>query len=214
MDSKRYKPFDKWDLEELENEFNLKQSQEQVTIDSWFAEKIEATEEEHHVIKKLRKLLHRRINSWNESELNFRFIAPIIDFVDFEKITQTVFLDRQIVAEFQKKILVGELDLVVSTGRYQPKEVYFCIHMHKRERGKVTNPLADLIITMFATYINNESKHTIYGAYVVGRQWFLVTLNHNIYEVSRAFDISKKDIFEVFACLKGLKKIINDIDES
>ncbi|OQX97361.1 MAG: hypothetical protein B6I24_09090 [Bacteroidetes bacterium 4572_128] len=203
-----YKDFDKWDLDDLKKEFNILQSTDEDLMEKWFSMEKNISKEEFEKIKILRKILHRRVNAWNESELNFRFVAPLVYLVGLESITETIFLDRKIFKEINKKILGGEFDLAFGTGRYNPKEIYFCMHMHKRERGKVTNPLADLLITMFTIQLNNEEKHPVYGAYVVGRLWFFVVMDKQKYSVSKAFDTSKKQVFEAFSHLKNLKNLI------
>ncbi len=208
MIRKMYKAFNEWDLDDLKKEFNILQSTDEDLLEKWFSMEKNIPKEDFEKIKILRKTLHRRVNSWNESELNFRFIAPLVYLVGLESITETIFLDRKIFKEIDKKILGGEFDLAFGTGRYNPKEIYFCMHMHKRERGKVTNPLADLLITMFTIQLNNEEKHPIYGVYVVGRLWFFVVFDKQKYSVSKSFDTSKKQVFEAFSHLRNLKNLI------
>jgi hypothetical protein len=48
----------------------------------------------------------------------------------------------------------------------------------------------------------------MYGAYVVGRDWYFLVLDKNEYAISRDYSAVTDDIFDIFRILKALKQMI------
>ena len=61
---------------------------------------------------------------------------------------------------------------------------------------------------MIAARERNTPQKTMYGSYVIGRQWFFLVLEENTYTISQAFDITQEDIVRVVQILRGMKRII------
>ena len=105
----------------------------------------------------------------------------------------------------------GEVDLMIASGRYEPQKPYFCLHEYKKEKGTDNDPLGQLIIAMMTAQEINNAEFPIYGAYVMGRNWFFLTLVNRKYCISNEYVATRDDIFEIFKILKKLKVIINAI---
>ena len=58
---------------------------------------------------------------------------------------------------------------------------------------------------------NNE--HPIYGAYVMGRNWFFLTLQGRKYCISDEYVATRDDIRSIYKILKNLKIIITKLSE-
>lgn len=61
---------------------------------------------------------------------------------------------------------------------------------------------------MLACQSLNEKERPILGLYLIGKDWIFITLAANEYTISRTFDASNEDIFQIFAILQKSKEII------
>jgi hypothetical protein len=153
----------------------------------------------------------REVETWNEDELKFMVIAPIIDMVDFEDNNKNykVFTQRRLSAKIQDVEVSGIVDCIVSTGVQIPKKPFFFVHEYKQERKRENDPLGQLLIAMLAAQAKNESDKPIYGVYVIGRFWFFTFLVGKEYMVNYALDISRKeDNTRIFKMLMYVKQKI------
>ena len=55
---------------------------------------------------------------------------------------------------------------------------------------------------------NKGIEKPIYGLYIVGLIWNFIILNGNEYCVSRDYNASKQEIFDIFRIMKNIKVII------
>ena len=58
---------------------------------------------------------------------------------------------------------------------------------------------------MLAAQELNNDKQTIYGCYIVGRQWVFMTLEGKEYAFSKSFTVDDNEIFDIYRILKSLK---------
>jgi hypothetical protein len=98
------------------------------------------TDEEKAKLEKLRIKLLQKVNSWNEETLKMRFIALILDLVDYETTNFEPLFDNEIsakVANFDLKVkadfmIAKTIDDVIETP-------YFYFHEYKeRKNTKMT----------------------------------------------------------------------------
>ena len=61
---------------------------------------------------------------------------------------------------------------------------------------------------MLVGQTQNEDNLPIYGCYVVGRNWFFMTLEDKNYAISKAYSADDEDIFEIVKSLKSLRSIL------
>jgi len=129
------------------------------------------------------------IEEWNEWELRDQFIGPIIKlarFNDPERLIST-FSERNLEAKV-KGIrsnddieLSGKIDWMIASGMGRPEKPFFFIHEYKQEGGSTRSNSGQLLATMLAAQELNDDGKPIYGAYVVGRNWFFVVLQGKSY---------------------------------
>jgi hypothetical protein len=155
------------------------------------------------------------IETWTEQELITKHIAPIINLVDYFGDGYNDFADRTFGYDFGDINLSGAMDLLIARGKREPKTPYFCLHEYKKERNGKGEPRGQLLAEMLvAQALNRDAKtnfDTIYGCYIVGRNWFWVVLKDKEYAVSKAYDSTQiEDLEEIFMILMKVKQIIEE----
>jgi hypothetical protein len=155
------------------------------------------------------------IEYWTEQELVIKHISPIINCVNYRTEETNSFADRSFGYQFDNIKLGGAMDFLVSSGRSEPKAPYFCLHEYKKEQNFEADPKGQLLAEMLvAQALNCDAKtgfETIYGCYIVGRNWFWVILKNKEYAVSRAYDSTRiGDLSEIYLILVKIKHIIEE----
>ncbi|MGB0929195.1 MAG: hypothetical protein ACPGVB_00370, partial [Chitinophagales bacterium] len=111
-------------------------------------------------------------------------------------------------------------------GRSQPRTPFFFIHEYKRQEGSSNDTKGQLLASMLAAHILNQTPPTptlfnplpkhdknmpIYGCYIIGRWWFFVVLHEGAYCVSESYDAMKKEkLHKIISILKKQKQMIID----
>lgn len=167
------------------------------------------TDQERMELARLQAKLKGNVDLWNEQELIIKFIALLIDMVDYDGVAYKAFANRRLSGVIDGENLAGEVDLMVASGRYEPKAPYFCLHEFKKEQGVDRDPYGQLLIAMMTAEELNGHQHPIYGAFVVGRNWFFLTLKDRSYCISEEYVATRDDIYAIYAALKKLKGVID-----
>jgi hypothetical protein len=205
------KPFSKWTIAEVEEQFNLNFCKEHKLLNQWLKNTVEFSSAEKNLLQELRNTLTDHVWDWNEGELKGKFIFPLLMAVNFDNENYQSFIEREIAVEMENDRLSGTVDFFVATGRRYPKHPYFFIHEFKKEHDSSGDPFGQLLVTMVAAQkLNNDGK-PVYGCYVMGRLWFFVVLEGQDYAASLAYDATKDEIKEIFVFLKKMKQIIAEL---
>ncbi len=211
------KSFENWKYEEVELTFGIKQNENLPLMLEWLQAKEEATEEEKKVVMKLQKRLKRFANAWNEEDLKVFFVIPLIDIVDFyEEGKFRAFTEATIGAKIKdinnKEIdLRGRVEFLVATGEQDPRTPFFFLNEYKPQLKSQKDPQGQLLIAMLTAQTKNEVFHLpIYGLYTIGRFWFFVALDGKEYALSKAFDATENDVWQILAILKKTKLYIEE----
>ena len=205
------KPFEKWNIDQLKTEFQLNRVRTLPRLETWIASTTTFSERDKDYVLRLRDFLLENVDFWNEEELKFKFIGPLISIVRFDTEEYSAFLDRKLPAELNGEKITGIVDFMVATGKVEPQEPFFFLHEYKKERGANNDPLGQLLIAMYAAQTLNAQKHPLYGCYVVGRNWFFVVLEGKDYAVSDTFVSTQDDVFQIVAILQQAKAYIEEI---
>jgi hypothetical protein len=214
-----FKPFEKWNIDQLFVEFGLQRVQKLPCLDEWIKTALSRTTSDvanKSYVLELQEFLRENIDYWNEEELKFKFIGPLISTIRLDSDKYSSFLDRKLSAELNGKKISGVVDFIVATGKVEPREPFFFLHEYKKERGGDNDPLGQLIIAMYAAQTLNSTtylgqSHPMYGCYVVGRNWFFVVLDGLEYATSDAFVSTQDDIFQIIAIVQEAKTYIEEI---
>ena len=202
------KSFKYWTRQDIADRFGLDIKSNCSHLDNWLKADIELSEEEQEDLNRLRRKLKQNVDAWNEQELVIKFIALLIDKVDFDNANFKSFANRKLSGVIDGERISGEVDLMIASGQFEPKEPYFCLHEYKKEKGVDNDPLGQLIIAMMTAQELNQNQHPVYGAYVMERNWFFLTLEGTKYCISDEYVATRDDIFSILKILKKLKLII------
>ncbi len=202
------KSFERWTIDEVENYFNIHQTYQNSTLEAWLHSTQVLTDAEHRTLEALRQKASENIEFWNEEDLKMKFIAFLLALVPFDEGRYKGFLERTIKATVKGEVISGIVDYIVATGKAEPQVPFFFLQEYKPHRRPGRDVLAQVLSAMIAARERNTPQKTMYGSYVIGRQWFFLVLEENTYTISQAFDITQEDIVRVVQILRGMKRII------
>lgn len=202
------KSFKYWTRQQIADEFGLKLTRKCSHLEQWLATTIRLTEQEKQTLEVLKEKLTLYVDIWNEQELIIKFISFIIGMADYDTAHFKAYANRKLKGKINGKELAGEVDLMIASGAFEPKQPYFCLHEYKKEDGSTNDPLGQLLIAMLTAQELNNNTHPIYGAYVSGRNWFFLTLTNDTYCISNEYVATRSDIYDIMRVMKGVKVLI------
>ncbi len=203
------KSFKYWSRQDIADTFGLDTKTQCQDLNNWLTNEIQISKEEEKELIRLKEKLRANVDIWNEQELIIKFIALLMDMVDFDTPKFKSFANRKLSGKIDGEEVSGEVDLMIASGKYEPKAPYFCLYEYKKEQGLDRDPYGQLLIAMMtAAELNPNKDHPIYGAFVIGRNWFFLTLKNREYCISDEYVATRADIFDIYGTLKKLKEII------
>lgn len=205
------KNFAKWTVQEVEDAFHLRLAEKHAVLEEWTSTLLPITEAEERRLRQLGEKLEEHVHAWNEEELKIKFIGFLLDLVGYDHAKYGAFFERKLSAKIGNERLAGVVDCVVAAGRWSPKCPYFCLHEYKPERHSSNDPRGQILAAMVAIQALNHDERPVYGAYIIGRQWFFVVLHQTQYAVSLAFDATKfPELRQIFMTLRAIRKIVEN----
>jgi len=205
------KSFENWFWEDIENSFNITKVKELVPMSEWEnCSLVNLEAPETKVLEKLRTLLEKHYQDWNEEELKLNFIAPLLTLIDYYEndYEYQPFAERTLKAEIGEWELSGTVDWVLAKGKQKPKKPFFFIQEYKRTKMGDSDPLGQLLIAMLVAQKNNEASFPILGTYIIGKDWYFVLLNDKKYTVSKPYQaLAKEDLMGIVAMLFEVKNL-------
>jgi len=195
-------------LPQLDNTFGLEQVRQSAVLDEWLDGHADIPEFERQILLTLREKLIAGVDDWNETELAYNFIGPVIAFVNYTSRKYNFFAERPfqgIVGEIEMR---GKPDGMIASGVRVPKKPYFCFQEYKKEKNPEGDPAAQALAAMLAAQELGEHQHPVYGCYVKGRDWFFMILQGKQYAISEPYIATRDDIFDIFRILRVLRQII------
>jgi hypothetical protein len=205
------KSFKYWKREMLYQEIGLSLQPNMPFLEDWLSGTALIESDELAFLEKLRQKAHKYIDSWNEAELQTKFISKIVDWVNFDlpEYRCNSFEERYVSATVQHLTLYGFADWMVSEGETEPTHPYFFMHEYKPEGEKQIDGRGQLLALMLATQALNKDNYPVYGCFIHGRMWFFVVLKDLQYEISRAYIATQlNDLQEIVKILKKQKEMI------
>ena len=165
-------------------------------------------------------LLELNVSAWYEQDLSMQFIGPVLGLVQFtDRYKYNLFAGRKIqavLAGIDEEIeLSGEPDGMLATGYREPKIPMFAFTEYKKANDPSGEPPGQTLAAMLVSqHLNQTLKNItgpIYGAYIIGGEWWFMLLQDKEYVISRAYTALSNDLFEIFRILKSLKQIVIDL---
>jgi hypothetical protein len=205
----------------LEKTFGLREVPKHESMTDWLSlsDSISLDEIEKTVIGIFQKLLTTNVSSWHEQDLSLHFIGPILSLVGFtEPYKFNLFAERRIAADITGQKgeiyhLYGKPDEMVASGFREPESPFFCFQEYKREKDPNGDPIAQALAAMLVGQAINENQHPMYGCYILGRDWYFMTLRGTQYCISKGFDATTEQVYLLFSILKALKVIVQRLTQ-
>jgi hypothetical protein len=206
------KIFEKCLWEELANLFGLERVKQLNSLDKLLdvSQQNIPTDIQKNLVR-LNLLMIDNFWNWNEDELKMQFISPLLYMVDYNDSEKYhPFSQRPMQMKHGEIELSGVVEWILASGKQIPKEPFFFLHEYKKEQGTDNDPLGQLLAAMLTAQFHNENKNgTLYGCYIVGKDWYFVVLEGKKYQTTLAYNVTELPKLEqVFGILQNIKKII------
>jgi len=204
----RRKSFDDWTTQEVRDTFAIKLTEPTPLLLQWLSVQHPPSAQQALFLESKRALLQQFYSTWNEDELKFRFIAQIVELVELIGDGFNTFTQRKLSATIKDIALFGRPELMVASGREEPKKPYFFIHEYKPSK-RADEPLGQVLSAMLAAQTLNADNLPIFGCFVIGAIWQFLILEGDAYSLSRLFDATQTaDLHAIFSALEQAKLYI------
>ncbi len=204
--------FREWSLERVERTFQLVQVTELSILEQLLDYDYVLNEFDLHQLKSLRKnYIEFGGDDWNEVELENKIISPIIVASEIDNKRFAYFLERELATIIDDFELSGKVDGMIASGFRSPQMPYFCLNEYKRETDPYGDPRGQALIAMLVAQKLNDNGKPIYGSYIIGRNWYFMSLVGKEYAISKDFSCVDDEIFDIFKVMKSLRVQIEKI---
>lgn len=125
--TKEYIAFKDFSTQQLMKKFDLKRERRTSLLQQWIDTPCEISPEIRQSLGALRDKLEIYGPFYNEAELKWKFIIPLIQLVNFEEDSEQyeTFAERMISGEVQGQPMRGVVDFIVASGQFEPVSPYF-----------------------------------------------------------------------------------------
>jgi len=203
-------------LNKLEEIFTIEKNYKKKQFDHWFNKAYAFSEDD---ILFLQTLIDRHIgiiNYYTELELISKFIAPILNRVNFTIKAKHIrdWYEATLKYESEAYTFNGRCDFVVAKGYDEPIKPYFFIQEFKQ--ASATFPEDQLLAEMIVA-LKINSNDSIKGAYIIGSVWTFVILEKQQedkykYFISKKYDaIEFEDLQQIYQNLQYVKQELLEI---
>lgn len=207
------KSFNECTLNFLDDTFGLEEihRETQKGLLHWVevAQEEEISDFERASLINIQELMDFNANIWNEQELNTSFIGPMFSIVRFSSTTFNLFAQRSLEGIVNGWKLYGFPDQILASGRRVPKVPYFAFAEYKKKLEPKGDPAAQALSAMLvAQSFNDDASVPLYGCYVIGNDWYFMTLEAKQYAFTKDYSAITDDIYDIFKLLRALKAIV------
>ncbi len=204
--------FREWDLDKIDDAFGTTQVDNLPILDKLLNYEYTTTEYQNTYLFDIQRIyLTLGGDSWNEVELENKFISPVIVFSGIDNKQFSYFLERSLEVTIGDYELSGKVDGMIATGFRNPKKPYFCLAEYKRGTDPNGDPQGQALIAMLAAQALNDNQKPIFGCYIIGRNWYFMALEDKKYAISNNFSCTNDELFDTFRILKGLRVYIEEL---
>jgi len=203
--------FKEWTLAELDDTFALEQIRTAPPLEQWLNGDADLSDFERQALIVFQEQLRLNVHDWNEHELAYNFIGPLIALARYTTKTFNFFAERMVSGTVDDIEIGGRPDGMIASGFREPKIPYFCFHKYKKETDPEGDPAAQTLAAMLVAQELNSRNAPVYGCHVKGSMWYFMLLENRSYCISEPYVATRDDIFDIFRILKVLKRIIADI---
>lgn len=195
------------------NTFGINRLQKCDTLNYWLEARYELDDFDLKTLDKAIERYNNMAASWNEEELKMHFISAIFTTADpnINGVCKTYF-ERPIEGIVQNYAIHVVTDCMIAQPKLggDPDKPYFFLQEFKQSQqyGR-TDPEGQMLVAMLLAQEKNADDKTLYGCYVIERNWFFTTLNGLDYCVSQQYNATNKsDLLQIVYTLRKLKELI------
>ena len=127
-------------LAQLEKMFGLEQVATLPALDAWLKSDAAIADFERQVLLTLREHLLLNAHDWNETELAYNFIGPLIAFVNYSTKKFNFFAERMFNGTVDGIEMGGKPDGMIASGFREPERPYFCFQEYKKDQDPEGDP--------------------------------------------------------------------------
>lgn len=164
------------------------------------------------ILERARQELFINRLKWNEEELKMKFISLVLQAseLDVPNLIGT-FYERPLAGTIQGYYFSVICDCMIATptpsGR--PKLPYFFLQEFKKGKGDRIDAEAQMLVAMLLAQQANNDNKPLYGAWLVGEQWYFAILNGVEYCLSKTLLASEpQHLNKIIYMLQYLKTLI------
>ncbi len=178
-------------------------------LEDWLKVENNLNETEIQMLEHRRDNLLRRVNSWNEETLKMKFIAFILDMVQYDSAEWEGVFETEISATIEGHPLKVITDFTVAKVTEDLIErPYFYFHEYKAKK-KSKDPIAQVLLAMLIAQEQNQDGKPIYGCHVIGEQWYFMVMQGREYAIANGLDSTEKtDLQRILLILRKFKHIL------
>jgi hypothetical protein len=206
--------FKDWTLVELDKTFRLDVLDNSTVLEQWLTGQAKLSDFERQVLRSFQKILHIHVHDWNETELAYNFIGPVMALANFNTKQFNFFAERAFKGTVDEIEMGGRPDGMIASGFREPEQPYFCFQEYKKEKDPEGDPAAQALAAMLVAQELNQHLFPMYGCYIKGEVWHFMMLQKRAYCISNGYVATRDDLFEIFRILKTLKQLITGFVES
>ncbi|MEM7537068.1 MAG: hypothetical protein AAF639_33140 [Chloroflexota bacterium] len=196
----------------LEDLFHVRQVRDMPLLVDWLHYDIEVSEAEREELLVYQETLIENLWNWNEIELAYGFIAPLLNLVNFSGENRRFFAERPLEGKIGEIILSGKPDGMIASGKRKPAQPYFCLHEYKKEDDSDGDPAGQVLSAMLVAQEINQHEQPVYGCYIKGSVWYFMVLQGLEFSISNLYAATRDDIVDIFRILKALNVIIAQME--
>ncbi len=197
-------------LNDLQAFFNIEKKHDREYFNDWFSKPYQFSKDDNIFLQALIDKHINIINYYTELELVGKFIAPILNRVDFTIKSKNIRDWYEIPLKYEDKNISfnGRCDFVVARGYDKPIQPYFFIQEFKQTSASF--PEDQLLAEMIASTLLNKNN-TIKGAYIMGSFWTFTILeklenNNYQYYISKRYDSMEiEGLTQIYQNLQNIK---------
>ena len=198
-------------LNKLEEIFNIEKNYSKKEFSHWFKKTYKLSKEDNFFMERLISRHIGIINYYTELELVSKFVAPILNRIDFTIKEKHIrdWYEVPLKYETETYSFNGRCDFVVAKGYDEPINPYFFIQEFKQ--ASAAFPEDQLLAEMIVALKINDTN-SIKGTYIIGSVWTFVILeqlskDQYRYFISKKYDaIEFEDLQQIYQNLQYVKQ--------
>ena len=178
-------------------------------LDAWLKVENNLEPDDLQQLEKLRLKLLKSVSGWNEETLKMKFIAFILEMVNYDTDDFEGTFDSELKGIVQGKRLSVIADYALAKVTFDlTEQPYFYFHEYK-PRKKSKDPIAQLLLAMLIAQEKNEHQRPLYGCGVIGENWYFMVMDGQQYSVSTGFVSTNRDgLQNILLILRKFKHIL------